>query len=85
MTYSIIILNIVKCQCVSGDEEPVVYCAASMSGGDSEVGGGKGGGETSRVRRLWEMQAGRYDSRIVVGERLFFPGLRQWVCSKAYG
>lgn len=70
---------------MSGEEEPVVYLEASMSGGDSEVDGVKAGEETSRVRGLWERQAGRYDSRIVVAERLFFPGLRQWVCSRAYG
>lgn len=41
--------------------------------------------ETRRVRELWDRQSGKYDDQISLAERLFFSGVREWVCSKAYG
>jgi ubiquinone/menaquinone biosynthesis C-methylase UbiE len=41
--------------------------------------------ETSRVRRIWEKMARRYDRDIAPFERLLFAGGREWVCVQAEG
>lgn len=50
-----------------------------------EKRGTRDSGETHRVREIWDKQSGRYDERISLAERLFFAGVREWVCSKVHG
>ncbi len=41
--------------------------------------------ETTRVRRLYDELAGRYDRVIGLPEKALFGGGREWVCSRARG
>lgn len=41
--------------------------------------------ENERVRKLYELEAPKYDRRIAFFERVLFAGGRQWVCSRARG
>ncbi|MGH3665574.1 MAG: class I SAM-dependent methyltransferase [Egibacteraceae bacterium] len=41
--------------------------------------------DTSKVRRLYDRMAPRYDRVIGVWERMLFSGGRQWVCDRADG
>jgi ubiquinone/menaquinone biosynthesis C-methylase UbiE len=43
------------------------------------------GTETERVRKLYDREAGRYDTAIGTVERLFLGGSREWVCARAGG
>jgi ubiquinone/menaquinone biosynthesis C-methylase UbiE len=43
------------------------------------------GGETARIRRIYEREAPRYDRTMGFFERLLFKDARHWVCSKAEG
>lgn len=43
------------------------------------------GGETARVRRLYDAMAGRYDRAIALAERLLFADGRRWACEQAAG
>jgi len=38
-----------------------------------------------RQKRVWDEAAPRYDRQIVFLERHWFPGAREWVCSRARG
>ena len=40
---------------------------------------------TARVRRYWDRHAHGYDRQIAWPERRFFPGTRDWICSRARG
>jgi ubiquinone/menaquinone biosynthesis C-methylase UbiE len=41
--------------------------------------------ETDRVRRIFEKEAGGYDRKISLFEKVLFGGGREWVCSQAEG
>jgi ubiquinone/menaquinone biosynthesis C-methylase UbiE len=43
------------------------------------------GGDTRRVRAIYDRFAPQYDKRIAFFERLLFAGGREWVCSRARG
>jgi len=38
-----------------------------------------------RQKRVWDEAAPRYDRQIAFLERHWFPGAREWVCSRAHG
>ncbi len=42
-------------------------------------------GETERVRRIYDANAGRYDREMALFERAFFRGDREWVAAQASG
>ncbi len=41
--------------------------------------------ETRRAKRIWDRQAGRFDSQMGFWERVLFPGDREWACGQARG
>src|SRR5688572_9567194 len=41
--------------------------------------------ETDRVREIWAKFAPKYDRQIAFFERMLFPGMREWACSRVTG
>lgn len=43
------------------------------------------GGETERVKKIWEKAAPRFDRQMGFWEKVLFSGGREWACSQASG